>query len=140
VLSLGVQVIRTARRRPGVVGTLIEPFSRSNIGASSRASLFMPWEYCKMLTPPALSVNGLLAGTTVGPPGPGAVLGAGLVPVQPTRASSPITSAAPARGSEVLWAAVRTGAAESELFTSSVVSMPTVTKMVGGRALYEKSP
>jgi hypothetical protein len=73
----GVQVIRTARRRPVVVGTLIEAFSRSSIGASSTASRFMPSEYCGKPAPAALRVNGLLAGNTVGPPGPDAVLGAG---------------------------------------------------------------
>src|SRR5674476_1288819 len=98
VLSVGVQVIRTARRRPGVVGTLIEAFGRSCMGASSTASRFMPWEYNEKPASPTLSVKGLLAGNTVGPLGPCAVPSGGLVPVQPTRASNPIAAVALAPG------------------------------------------
>jgi hypothetical protein len=58
--------------------------------------------------------------------------------VQPTRASSPLTAAAPARSSEVLRPAVWAGPAESELFTSGGV-IATVTKIVGGQGVVTRS-
>ncbi|HYO20395.1 MAG TPA: hypothetical protein VES02_17215 [Dermatophilaceae bacterium] len=79
----GVQVIRTARCRPAVVGTLIEAFDWFSIGTSSTICRFMPSKYAGKPPPPSLRERG---------PGPGPAAGSVRRWVEPVVATRPPTT------------------------------------------------